>query len=343
MKMIMNPAAGAITIMSVNLKLNPSMNLKARAKVNPNPMMSSGWQSIARGLMLAWLSLVLASCGAPNYSASVTEEESEFSPSSSSARDGKYYLDDGPPEINEERLAAIPDAVPRVEKIIAATTRPYTALGNKYWPRSHIAPYSERGIASWYGKRYHGRPTASGEPYDMFAMSAAHPTLPIPSYVRVTRVDDNRSVIVRINDRGPFLRGRVIDLSFAAAYRLGIVQQGSGEVVVEAIVPDGTPAGGSHQQGAQNTQPDFQAVEQGPQGVYIQLGAFAERANAERQLRDVQTAVAQPLNRTIYERDGLHLLLIGPYASESEARAHDNILCAANWCGFLTRAPLSLP
>ena len=109
-------------------------------------------------------------------------------------------------------------------------------FGKKYVPLTKVQPYTQRGVASWYGKRFHGQKTSSGETYDMYAMTAAHPTLPIPSYARVKAVKTGKEVIVRINDRGPFHSDRVIDLSYAAAYRLGFIGAGSGEVQIEAIV-----------------------------------------------------------------------------------------------------------
>ncbi|HEY0877805.1 MAG TPA: septal ring lytic transglycosylase RlpA family protein [Zeimonas sp.] len=151
------------------------------------------------------------------------------------ASGGGYYLDDGPGHLSPADVAAIPDAVPRAEPVLARTARPYTVFGRTYTPMNALVPYRERGMASWYGRRYHGKPTSSGEPYDMYAMTAAHPTLPIPSYVRVTRVSNGRSVVVRVNDRGPFLQNRLIDLSYTAAAKLGFVEAGSAEVEVEAI------------------------------------------------------------------------------------------------------------
>ncbi len=115
-------------------------------------------------------------------------------------------------------------------------------FGREYVPATSLRPYKERGIASWYGRKFHGEKTSTGETYDMYAMTAAHPTLPLPSYARVTNVATGKSVIVRVNDRGPFLHDRVIDLSFAAANRIGIAQKGSGEVEVEAIIPVETAA-----------------------------------------------------------------------------------------------------
>jgi rare lipoprotein A len=159
------------------------------------------------------------------------------------SRPGHYYQDDGPPEHPPAGLAQMPDAVPRIEPLNLRANRPYTALGRSYTPDTSDAPFEQRGMASWYGRQYQGNPTASGEPYDMYAMTAAHPTLPIPSYARVTRASDGRSVIVRINDRGPFLQDRVIDLSYAAATRLGIVGPGSGEVRVRKITARDIAAG----------------------------------------------------------------------------------------------------
>lgn len=146
-----------------------------------------------------------------------------------------YYSDDGPPERIPAGLAATPDAQPRNEPLNPHANHAYVALGRTYTPDTSDAPFRQRGIASWYGRQFQGNRTASGEAYDMFAMSAAHPTLPIPSYARVTNVRNGNSVIVRINDRGPFLHDRVIDLSYAAAVRLGIAGPGSGEVIVEKI------------------------------------------------------------------------------------------------------------
>lgn len=156
---------------------------------------------------------------------------------------GGYYKDDGPPAQVPADIDNIPDAVPRIEPLARGPNRPYTVMGKRYVPDTTDRPYRKRGIASWYGRKFHGRKTSNGETYDMFAMTAAHTTLPIPSYVRVTRVSTGQSVIVRVNDRGPFLHNRVIDLSYAAAHRLGMVGPGSAEVVVERITPEQIRAG----------------------------------------------------------------------------------------------------
>lgn len=158
--------------------------------------------------------------------------------SSAPQRKGGYYKDDGPPERPPASLDAIADAKPRLEPLHRYANRPYRVFGKDYTPLTSLQPFRQRGMASWYGKRFHGNKTSSGEAYDMYKMTAAHPTLPIPSYARVTNLANGRSVVVRINDRGPFHAGRVIDLSYAAAHRLGYIGAGSARVEVEAIIPD---------------------------------------------------------------------------------------------------------
>jgi rare lipoprotein A len=171
----------------------------------------------ARPLLVAALALLLAACGTTPSKKSV------------------YYQDDGPPDRVPADVAAIPDAVPRVEPPHRGSSKPYTALGRTYTPLSGDVAFSQRGMASWYGRQFHGNRTANGEFYDMLGMTAAHPILPLPSYVRVTNVRNGRSVIVRVNDRGPFKHDRVIDLSYAAAAKLGIAAAGTGEVEIERI------------------------------------------------------------------------------------------------------------
>ncbi len=157
------------------------------------------------------------------------------------SRGGAYYMDDGPGD-NPPDMAAIPDAVPRAEPLHPIANRPYTVFGKGYVPKSEAASLRERGHASWYGRKFHGRKTSSGERYDMYGMTAAHPTAPIPSYMKVTNVRNGRAVVVRVNDRGPFLNRRVIDLTYTAAYKLGFADAGSAEVEVEMLTPTGPPA-----------------------------------------------------------------------------------------------------
>lgn len=198
---------------------------------------------------LVLLTLVLSACSSapkapagPRSGASAPSRTDSPPPASAPAytRSGKggYYLDDGPMDIGNINLDAIPDAQPAVEPLHRFANRPYNIFGNDYTPQQSLDdPFEQSGVGSWYGRKFHGQRTSSGEIYDMFAMTAAHPTLPIPSYARVTNPRNGRSVIVRVNDRGPFLHSRVIDLSYAAAHRLGYVQQGSAEVRVEKLTP----------------------------------------------------------------------------------------------------------
>ena len=157
------------------------------------------------------------------------------SSSSSSSLGGGYYKDDGPGDNPPPGLDKITDARPRIEPLHRFANNPYNVFGKDYVPMKSVASFRQSGIASWYGKKFHGQRTSNGEVYDMYGMTAAHPTLPIPSYVRVSNQQNGLSVIVRVNDRGPFHAGRVIDLSFAAAFRLGYVIAGSTPVQVELL------------------------------------------------------------------------------------------------------------
>lgn len=137
---------------------------------------------------------------------------------------------------------AVPDAVPREEpRSPYGNPEFYEVDGRRYRPLSSSDGFVERGTASWYGAEFHGRRTSSGEAFDMYAMTAAHPTLPLPTYVEVTNLENGRRVVVRVNDRGPFKDGRIIDLSYVAAYRLGMIQNGTARVEVRALAPESTP------------------------------------------------------------------------------------------------------
>lgn len=150
---------------------------------------------------------------------------------------GGYYPGDGPGRGTPPDVSRIADAVPRDEPIRAANSRPYEVFGQRYVPMSKRGPYSETGVASWYGRKFHGQSTATGEPYDMYGMTAAHRTLPLPSYVRVTNLSNRRTVVVRVNDRGPFVKNRIIDLSWTAAKKLDFVDDGHTRVRVDVVGP----------------------------------------------------------------------------------------------------------
>jgi rare lipoprotein A len=244
-------------------------------------------------------------------------------PAPATRRGGGYYKDDGPGDALPGDLAAVPDAEPRAEPLHRFANNPYVVFGRQYVPERELRPLKQRGVASWYGRKFHGQKTANGEIYDMFAMTAAHPTLPLPSYARVTHVASGRSVVVRVNDRGPFLHDRVIDLSYTAAWKLGYVEQGSALVEVETIVVDRTLA-------ASAAPPTLRApaetarvpVEAEPGGVYLQLGAFSERDNAEN-LRARLALELAVLDRPaeVYRKDGLFRLHVGPYRTRADANA----------------------
>ncbi len=189
--------------------------------------------------------------------------------------DSKNIIQDSAPEYVPFNVMQVPDAVPIYEKRTRAGNPPkYEVLGKQYKILSESKGYQEKGIASWYGVKFHGKKTSNGEVYDMFAMTAAHKTLPIPSYVRVTNMENLRSIVVRINDRGPFHDNRIIDLSYTAAKQLGIQQKGTGFVEVIAIEPKILESVNQEQ----STKADFQY--QAETELYLQIGVFSNQSNA---------------------------------------------------------------
>jgi rare lipoprotein A len=228
---------------------------------------------------------------------------------------GGYYKDDGPPKQASVDIAGINDAVPRAESLSDYGNDPYVVYGKVYYPVTDANGFKQRGIASWYGKKFHGRRTSSGEPYDMYAMTAAHKTLPLPSYVRVQNLKNGRSVVVRVNDRGPFIDNRVIDLSFSAATKLGIVGVGTGMVEIAAVgtatteSPDPAPAA--------TDQTDKAATPQ----LYLQLGAFTSRENATNLQSRLRAAQFGPIFITSeFQGDvSLFRVRVGPLASVAES------------------------
>lgn len=315
--------------------------------------------------------MTLAGCGSmgtrdtapaartPDAVPSATVKPSVARPAAPRAGSGGYYLNDGPGDNPPANLDQIADAVPRVETLRPANMRPYTVMGQNYTPMTRLVPYKERGIASWYGRRYHGLKTASGEIYDMYAMTAAHTVLPIPSYARVTNLANNKSVVVRINDRGPFHSDRLIDLSYTAAHKLGVLGGGRAMVEVETLTADaGTPvtpavtaapavvekppapvesapaatvaaaadAVAATPPAMSDPAPATPVVavtaEAGVKGMFLQLGAFGSQDNADNYLARLRTQVdwlAPSLH--VYSRDGLFRVHAGPYANQAAARA----------------------
>lgn len=245
---------------------------------------------------------------------------------------GGYYLDDGPGDLRPANLDDLPSASPQLEPIAIRNTRPYTVMGQSFTPQTSLEePYSQKGRASWYGKKFHGAKTANGEIYDMHQMTAAHPTLPLPSYAKVTNLANGKSVIVRVNDRGPFLRGRIIDLSYAAAYQLDYIKQGSAEVLVEKMTPDaiaqyhaeknGTVVvknGAQVQQVALSNPSTLVPVHRAP--LYLQIGAFGNKNNAEALVSQVSSN-HQAFGKAsqILSESGVHRVLVGPFTTIDQA------------------------
>lgn len=270
-------------------------------------------------------------------------------------RPGAFYKDDGPPEVIPVDLSKVRDAEPKIEALNKFANNPYNVMGESYVPERNYKPYKATGVASWYGTKFHGRKTSSGEPYDMFAMTAAHPTLPIPSYARVTNPANGKSVIVKINDRGPFHKGRVMDLSYAAAHRLGYASKGSATVQIESITPEQIAEfkhsgkwAAQMADAAQTAAAEAPAVNEKPldavkpdeaaadhkvlpdvasqqvtsgRSIFLQVGAFRNKGNAEglkSRLASGSDVPGEQIN--VVSREGIFRIQLGPYDSESAAR-----------------------
>jgi rare lipoprotein A len=212
-----------------------------------------------------------------------------------------------PPPAN---INDIPDAVPRVEpRSKSGNPMSYEVFGKRYVLLASSEGYKERGVASWYGPDFHSRRTSSGEPYDMYAMTAAHKTLPIPAYARVTNLSNGRSVVVRINDRGPFVDNRIIDLSYTAAHRLDMTRAGTAFVEVEVITP------GSMAETVRGLAPSAPPDPLAPPRLYLQAGAFGVAANATQMVERLRKAgVGNVLVREPDSTVNLYRVRVGPIA-----------------------------
>lgn len=248
---------------------------------------------------------------------------------------------DGPEARPPPDLIQVPDALPRLEPIReGGPNKPYTVLGQSYTPLRAEADYLEHGLASWYGRKFHGRSTASGELYNMYAMTAAHKTLPLPSYARVTNPANGRSIVVRVNDRGPFVKGRIIDLSYTAALKLDALG-GVVPVRVERITPeqirrdawrepvaadDGVPdaprlapaTAPVPEPGASLGQ---RAGSAAARGFWVQLGAYRERGGAlQLQQQAAERIEGLALLLAVFSDDTLHRVQAGPFPHRDEAQ-----------------------
>ncbi|MBK1726139.1 septal ring lytic transglycosylase RlpA family protein [Halorhodospira neutriphila] len=235
------------------------------------------------------------------------------------------------PERPAEEVAGTPDAVPRdAPRSRYGNPDSYEALGRTYHVMDSAEGFTQKGLASWYGKKFHGRRTSSGTPYNMYAMTAAHRELPLPTWVEVTNLDNGRQAVVKVNDRGPFVdpEERIIDLSYAAADRLGITVRGTAPVrlrVVETSTPSAAegqpaaaPSSSAAQAGTAAAAPGPEAVE--PLPLYLQAGAFSQRDNAER-VRSQARGLGAPVSIEPFEREAetLHRVRLGPLEDLAEA------------------------
>ncbi|MCK5359295.1 MAG: septal ring lytic transglycosylase RlpA family protein [Gammaproteobacteria bacterium] len=216
------------------------------------------------------------------------------------SKKGAYYLDDGPPKGSVD-LANVKDAIPRSEPLSKTGNKPYVVFGKRYVPLKSNAGFKQKGTASWYGKKFHGKRTSSGETYDMYKMTAAHTVLPIPSYAKVTNLNNGRSIIVRVNDRGPFKHNRVMDLSYAAALKLDVVKTGTGRVEIIAINDN-----------KQVSKP--QPLKKDSQRVTIQLGAFSNYDSALKLQKRLQAdGYSKAMIETIQQNElNIYRVRLGP-------------------------------
>lgn len=274
-------------------------------------------------------SLILAACSSSPPVKRAPSAPSGQEKTDSPTTGGGYYPGDGPHANPPSNLDNIPDAVPKSEPLYKYSTKPYIALGKKYTPLTSGQHYKKQGVASWYGKLFHGNKTANGEIYDMYSMTAAHTVLPLPSYVKVTNVENGRSVVVRVNDRGPFKHDREIDLSYAAAYKLRLIEKGSGLVEVEAIDPTQFSATQESTPIATLATPTQSLNSNSQETVmaqhYIQAGAFGDETNAitlQKRIQALEIEESTKINR-VYN-NGLYRLMVGPYQTRQEAEKTAN-------------------
>ncbi len=249
--------------------------------------------------------------------------------SSPSGRYDQRY--DGPPSQNVD-VSQIPDAVPQAaRRTKSGNPASYVVFGKRYHVMSSSQGYKKKGIASWYGSKFHGKRTSSGEPYDMHAMTAAHKTLPLPTYVRVTNLRNGRQVILKVNDRGPFHENRIIDLSHTAAVKLGIKATGTGLVEVEAITPGQSPTPTM----ARVTQASVPASTSPSIGLYLQLGAFISSQNAYQLKDQVNSALSSnqaDVSTILKNGQQFYRVRLGPLNGAEQA---DNLALRLTEKGFV--------
>jgi rare lipoprotein A len=245
---------------------------------------------------------------------------------------GRYSIsqDRAPTRIVD--LASIPEVIPEpLNRTGAGNRSPYTVLGKSYEVMPTEEGYNERGVASWYGEKFHGHKTSNGEVFDMFLASAAHKSLPIPSFLRVTNLDNNRSIVVRVNDRGPFHGNRVIDLSYAAAVKLGYADRGTARVQLESIIATGTS--GDRVVRAANSGGNETLRVSSTDSKYLQVGAFSDLSAAQEVTSMVEEITSLPVFiRTVNTSNNkiLHRVRVGPISDPGQIQRVSESVVAAN-------------
>ena len=231
---------------------------------------------------------------------------------SCSSSSSRYSMQNDAPPDKHVDVNHIPDAVPVNEPLSRGGNKDYIVYGKRYSVMKSSRGYKQRGVASWYGKKFHGHKTSNGEVYDMFKMTAAHKSLPLPSFVRVTNLTNGRSVIVRVNDRGPFHQDRLIDLSYAAAKKLKVIPHGTAVVEIEAIdtrkpARPAKPAGKS----LYTRQKELNSFQ-----IFLQAGAYLEKNNAmNMHAKLTGIAISQPTSVTYYPDDKIYRVRVGPIST----------------------------
>lgn len=305
------------------------------------------------------ITLFLSACGGPTLTKLPPSYEEEATTSSSNSKAiGSGETNNTLPESNASVIEPPAEVVvPKVEPINPGNAKPYTVMGETYAPMKEISTFMQKGFASWYGKMFHGRKTANGEIFNMYKLSAAHKTLPIPSYVQVTNEHNQKSIIVRVNDRGPFIKGRIIDLSYAAAKKLDMLGHGTIPVTIQLVDPknpetfkpiDDTqqPAETLEMQAQKNASEELSPVSTnkqipaissepvnntnaaiqtsvitGVKGSFVQVGAFKSEQNADGLYQRIaQTQVAQNAKLNKVYNGSVYQIVLGPYAEYELAK-----------------------
>jgi len=313
---------------------NPTPSLIVNGLQHPHPGLGT------RRRLTLLLAVTALSLGALSGCSSGSAKPTTAAKQSSTAAATHHDQDSGPPPGTLLTTAQMQDPIPRSEPPSRyGNPASYKVFGKRYTTIKSAKGFRESGLASWYGTKFHGRRTSSGEPYDMYAMTAAHKSLPLPTYVEVKNLDNGRSAIVRVNDRGPFHRGRIIDLSYAAAVKLGVNTKGTARVTIRALTDNDRPPTRTAQRDSRTITVNVPMsaasavpapASQRPHrvggdqaGLFLQVGAFSSRGNAE-QLRSRLVAANVPTpsisegrsaNRTVYR------LRIGPLANRDQADA----------------------